>query len=611
MPTVDIHPDELRELTGHEEKGDDELIADLFSLGLEYEGETEEGEFELEFAPDRLDRLSVEGVARSLRYQYGDARGVYVPTTNSPDWTIEVEESVPDERPYVTGAILRGVDLDDDGLKSLIQVQEKLHATMGRGRAKGAIGVHDLTMLKGSPATEGNPSIRYVGVEPDGDRFVPLESDAELTPGEVLEEHPTGRTYADLVSEYDRYPAIYDDIGLFSFPPVINGRRTEVTTDSRDLFVEMTGTDQWTIDKMLTIVCYAMAARGATIEEVTVEYSDEELVRPDLSTKRKRVEHDRIETTLGIDLDPEEVIDLAERSGLDAELAEGDGRVAGGEAELAEGRGARDGVELAEGAGRGAGDEEGAAGGGTVRYDVTIPPYRVDVLHPVDVIDDLGRAYGFNDLEPTYPDVGTVGGRHERSRLERAARDALVGLGFEDLLTFHLLSEEANFDRMELVPDDEADVFGAGRPATITEPYSEEYTILRTWVLPSLLMVLENNTHRAYPQDLVDIGFAARIDERENTGITESRHVAAVLARHDAAYEDAKSRLQALARTFDVECETPPIEHPTFVPGRAAAVVVDGEEAGVIGEVHPRVLVEHDLELPVAAFEFDLEALAD
>jgi len=46
---------------------------------------------------------------------------------------------------------------------------------------------------------------------------------------------------------------------------------------------------------------------------------------------------------------------------------------------------------------------------------VTIPPYRVDVLHPLDVIDDLGRACGFNELEPRYPDVGTVGGRHERS----------------------------------------------------------------------------------------------------------------------------------------------------------------------------------------------------
>jgi len=603
MPTVDVDPEELRELTGYEEKGDDELIEDLFALGLEYEGETEDGEFELEFAPDRLDRLSVEGVARSLRYQYGDSRGVYVPETNSAEWTITVDDSVPEERPYVTGAVIRDVNLDDEALESLIQLQEKLHATMGRKRAKGAIGVHDLTMLKGrdalrpsdrsssaerssansratkprddgdeprdESATEGNPTVRYTGVEPEGDRFVPLEADQGMTPAQVLTDHETGRTYADLVDGCDRYPAIYDDIGLFSFPPVINGRRTEVTTDSRDLFVEMTGTDQWTIDKMLTVVCYALSARGATIEEVRVEYSDDKLVRPDLSTKTKTVPHDRIETVLGVDLDPEEVIDLAERSGLEAQTDEDDD--------------------------------------GELVYDVTIPPYRVDVLHPVDVIDDLGRAYGFNDLEARYPEIGTVGGRHERSRLESATRTALVGLGFQDLLNFHMINEHENFERLELSPEDDA--YGAGEPATIKEPYSEDYTALRTWVLPSLLMVLENNTHRAYPQDLAEVGFTARLEEGRNTGVSESRHVGGVLTRHDAAYEDAKARLQALARNFDASLETPPTDHPSFIEGRTAAVVIDGEEVGVVGEVHPTVLVEHDLEVPVAAFEFDLGAL--
>ncbi|MFC7214398.1 phenylalanine--tRNA ligase subunit beta [Saliphagus sp. GCM10025334] len=588
MPTVEIDPDELRELTGHEEKGDDDLKSDLFGLGLEYEGRTDEGEFELEFAPDRLDRLSVEGVARSLRYQYGDARGVYVPTTNAHDWTIVVDDSVPDERPYVTGAVIRDVDLDEAALESLIQLQEKLHATMGRKRAKGAIGIHDMTMLKGSAATEGNPTIEYVGVEPDEDRFVPLDSDRELTPADVLEEHQTGKTYADLVSEYERYPAIYDDLGLFSFPPVINGRRTEVSTDSRDLFVEMTGTDQWTIDRMLNIVCYALSARGATVEEVAVEYPDQRVVRPDFSTKTKTVPHARIESILGIDLEPEQVIDLAERSGLEAERPD---------------RSETAGAVLD---GNDGGDEDGED---PLTYEVTIPPYRVDVLHPLDVIDDLGRAYGFNDLEPRYPDVGTIGGRHERSRLENAARTRLVGLGFQDLLNFHMISEVENFDRMGLAPDDDA--YGAGESATIKGPYSEDYTMLRTWVTPSLLMVLENNTHRRYPQDLAEIGFAARVDDAENTGVGEGWYVGAVLARHDAAYEDAKSRLQALVRSFGGDLETPPTEHPSYIPGRTAAVVIDGEEVGVIGELHPEVLVEHDLEVPVAGFEFDLEVLAE
>ena len=579
MPVVDIDPDELRELTGHEEKGDEDLKSDLFGLGLEFEGETEDGLLQFEFGPDRLDRLSVEGVARSLRYQYGDDRGVRVPDTNDADYTFVVDEDVPDERPYVTGAIIRGVDLDEAGLDSLIQLQEKLHATMGRKRAKGAIGIHDLTMIKGEVLSEdsGGNSITYTGIDPEGDTFVPLDSDREMTPAEVLEDHPTGETYADLIADYDRYPAIYDELGLFSFPPVINGRRTEVSTDSRELLVELTGTDQWTIDRMCNIICYALSARGATIEDVEIEYADRTLVRPDFEVDTKSVTHDRIETMLGVEFETEEVIDLFERSGLDAVVAD--------DAD--------------------ASDE--AADAETV-YEVSIPPYRTDVLHPLDLVDDVGRAYGFDELEPRYPDIGTVGGRHERSRLEAATRNALTGLGFEDLLNFHMSSEDETYDRMNVEPG--TDYLGGGDPVEITEPYSEDYTILRQWALPSLVMVLENNTHRAYPQDLAEVGLVAERDDDVNTRVRERRHVAGVLARHDATYEDAKARLQAICGDFDVDLETPPTEHPSFIDGRAASVVIDGDAVGVVGELHPSVLVEHDLELPVAAFEFDLSALA-
>ena len=632
MPVVEVDPDELRTLAGAGDKPDAELKEDLFSLGLEFEGETEDGGFELEFAPDRLDRLSVEGIARSLRYQYGHDRGIYVPETNDAEWAIEVDGSVPEERPYVTGAVVRGLDLDESRLESLIQLQEKLHATMGRGRAKGAIGVHDLAMLKGqrigdeggetdgTGATNATKTITYRGVAPDGDRFVPLDGDSDHTPAEVLETHPTGDEYADLVEGLDRYPAIYDDIGLFSFPPVINGTRTEVDEGSRDLLVEMTGTDQWTIDRMLAIVCYALDARGGRIEDVEVRYGDRELLRPDLSTETKRVAHNRIERTLGIDIPGTDVVDLLERAGLDAAPADSD--PSRGASDDGPSHDASDDIDLEAVPTRtdtpdtAAGRSDTALDDATqpvtddddaLTYEVEIPPYRVDVLHPADIVDDVGRAYGFNELDPTYPNVSTVGGRHATSRLEDATRDALVGLGFEDLLNFHMTNEAELFDRMGLSPGDDA--LGASDPPTITEPYSEAYTVLRTWALPSLLMVLENNTHRAYPQDLAEIGLVAGVDPDEPTGVEEHRSVAGALARTDASYEDAKARLQALANAFDTPLSTPPTTHPSFIDGRAAEVVLDDEPVGVVGELHPKVLVEHDLELPVAAFEFRLDGL--
>jgi len=568
MPVVDVDPDELRTLTGRE-KTDDELKDDLFELGIEYEGDTEDGKLRLEFEADRLDRLSITGIARSLSHHYGDLTGIHVPDTNSPEWTIEVDESVPDERPYVTGAVVRGLDLDETDLEAIIQLQEKLHATMGRKRAKGAIGVHDLTMLKGRAVGDTSKSIRYVGIEPEKDRFVPLDSDAAMTPAEVLTDHPTGREYAERVEDYERYPAIYDDIGLFSFPPVINGARTEVSTGSRDLFIELTGTDQWTIDKMLTILVYALDARGGQVESVEVSYPDQELVRPDLSVSTMSLTHDRIENTLGLDLDSEDVEDLLARAGL--EVAEEETQLEAGE------------------------------------YEVRIPPYRVDVLHPVDLVDDVGRAYGFNQLVPRYPDVSTVGERTEASRHEEAVRDLLVGLGFEDLLNFNLTNPGELFDRMNLEAGQDA--YGAGQPPELFESYSEDFTVLRTWLLPSLLQVLENNTHRSYPQHLSEIGFVAEVDESTVTNVAEGRSVAAVVAGPDATYETAKGRLQALAKNFGAELATPETEHPSFIDGRVADVMIGGTNVGVIGELHPAVLVEHDVEVPVAGFEFDLEAL--
>jgi len=219
----------------------------------------------------------------------------------------------------------------------------------------------------------------------------------------------------------------------------------------------------------------------------------------------------------------------------------------------------------------------------------------------------VGRAYGFNKLVPRYPEVSTVGGRAESTRFERAVRSALVGAGFEDLLNFHMTNRAENYERMRV--EEGSDCLGGGRAPTIEEPYSEDYTVLRTWALPSLMMVLENNTHRAYPQDLSEVGFAAEIDESLETKVAEHETVAAVVARHDASYEDAKAKLAAVVDQFGADLETPPTEHPSFIDGRAAEVVVDGESVGVIGELHPAVLVEHDLEVPVAGFEFRADAL--
>ena len=555
MAVVEVDPEELRRLTGRDLSRDD-IIDELFALGVEFEGEGDDG-MEFEVVPDRPDRLSVEGLARSLRYQFGDDRGVAVPDVGKSDYKISVEGVL--ARPYIVGAVVRDVDLTGGVFDSLIQLQEKLHGTLGRRRNKGAIGVHDLTMLKGEEFV-------YSDVAPDGETFVPLEiGDAEareMTPREVMEAHPVGKEYARILEGAERVPAIYDDLGMFSFPPVINGKRTEVREDSRDLLVEMTGTDEWTVDKMLNILVYALSDRGATVEEVEIEYDDRRTLKPDLSTESKTVEHDRIESMLGTEFGADDVVDYLERSGMDATVEERDDATV---------------------------------------YDVTVPPYRTDVMHPVDVVDDVGRAYGFNEMEPRYPDVSTVGGLTDSTRLENTVRKQLVGLGFQDLLNFVLTNDDDCYDAMRRDTPDDA--------VRIPNPYSEDYNVVRGWLLPSLVSVLANNTHRGYPQNLAEVGFCAVQDDDENTGVREETHVAGVVCGSDAGYEEAKSRLVSLVEDFDTTLETPPTEHPSFIDGRAASVVIDGEDAGITGELHPEILAEREILQPVAAFEFEIDAL--
>ncbi len=563
MPVINVHPDDLRKMVD-KDITNEVLKNDLFTLGLEFDGEGDDGSFNLEFAPDRLDRLSIEGIAFSLRYYYGLNRGVFVPRTNPPTWEIEVKSPVPCSRPKVTGAIVRGIKLNDSALRSIIQLQEKLHDTIGRNRQKGSIGIHDLSLLKGIENSDRISTIIYRPIDPSEHSFVPLGLKIKLTPEEVLEEHPTGKKYKKLLEHDETYPAFFDSVGLFSFPPIINSSRTEVTTDSRDLLIELTGSDQWTIDHMLNIICYALEFRGGIIEEIVIKHQNSTVSKPDLSLETKYLTHSHIEKVLGTEFSQETILDLLERSGLDAHFKD-------------------------------------------PGYEVIIPPYRVDVLHPLDIIDDIGRTFGFDNLKPRYPNVATIGGRSSHSNLERTARRILVGAGFEDLLNFNLTNEINNFSKMNL--DGVSDDYGNYKPVKIIEPYSEEYTIIRTWTLPSLLTVLENNTHRAYPQNLTEIGFTSYINTDRDSGAEEIYTIAAVSAHSQSSYEDAKSRLQFLCHQFNKKLHTPPTNHPSFIPGRTASIIIDGEACGVLGELHPKVLAEHGVELPASAFDFRIKSL--
>ncbi len=148
-------------------------------------------------------------------------------------------------------AVIRGVTFDDESIQSIMSLQESLHWAVGRGRSKVAIGIHDLDTVK--------PPFRYIA-SPRSRKFVPLDYTEEMSMDEILEKHPKGRDYAKIVRDFPLFPLIVDrDDHVLSFPPIINGERTRVTIETKNILLDTTGTDRRAVGVAVNIICTAMA----------------------------------------------------------------------------------------------------------------------------------------------------------------------------------------------------------------------------------------------------------------------------------------------------------------------------------------------------------------
>ena len=224
----------------------------------------------IEFFPDRPDLLSTEGVARALRAFTEQKLGLIDYEIIPPTTQMFISSEVLEIRPSISAGIVRGVTLDDVAIKSLMELQEKLHVTLGRKRKKVSIGIHDLSKLEGP--------FSYDTCSPHEPAFVPLQKDYEMTPQEILEEHPKGIEYAHLLSEFNKYPIIKDSNDeVVSLPPIINGAFTTITEDSTDVLIDVTGLDDNAVESCLNIVAAALVERGGVIEQIELRFPSENL----------------------------------------------------------------------------------------------------------------------------------------------------------------------------------------------------------------------------------------------------------------------------------------------------------------------------------------------
>ncbi|KXB07180.1 hypothetical protein AKJ54_00615 [candidate division MSBL1 archaeon SCGC-AAA382K21] len=545
MPTIEVDLSDLNRLLG-EKLSLEELRNPLQNLGIEIEGMTAEG-LKLEVQHNRPDLYGVEGVARALRGYLGIETGVPEYELKEPDMKLEVDSSLEGLRPVAVMAVIENAEFDDASLKAIMDLQEKLHKILGRERQKISIGAYDLDGIE--------PPIRYTTTPPDGINFVPLEFDEKLSPQEILETHPKGREYSHLVEEFDRYPILLDSAeNVLSMPPIINSHTARVTASTEKIGVDVTGINEKVANEAMNVIMAAATEREFDIRAVEVEYPDRQFQTPRLVEEERCFDLDQANAWLGLDLSQKEVVEIIERMRYDF-----------------------------------IGKEDGD-------LRVKVPFYRSDLMHGVDLFEDIAVGFGYDKLEPVLPPIETTGEPNSVEEISVIARRALTGLGFTEVIPYMLTNSRLNFEMMRT----------EGEAVTIKNPVSEEYTILRTWLLPGLMDVLRQNRHHKLPQKIFEVGDVVLLDGGSETGAKNVRRAAGAIIGEESDFTYIRSIAESLLRELQTDWTLKPYNHPSLLEERAAEFLVDDENIGFVGEVHPEVILNFELEHPVAVFELDL-----
>jgi phenylalanyl-tRNA synthetase beta chain len=229
---------------------------------------------------------------------------------------------------------------------------------------------------------------------------------------------------------------------------------------------------------------------------------------------------------------------------------------------------------------------------------VQVPCYRVDVMHPIDAVEDVAVAYGYNNIEPLWRDLPTTGSARPQQRLINIARELMVGAGYQEVLNYTLTNPDSLFTKMNQQPTPTVDL---ANPKLVT------MTCLRNWLLPELIEFLSVNQSVAFPQKIFELGKVTLLDEAAETKTRDEDWLVAAVSHANANFSEIKASLDSLFLNIGVNWQIASVSHPSFIEGRAGTVMVDGLAVGVVGEVSPLVLEAWKLENPTAAFEVNLQ----
>ena len=557
MPTIDMDVAEFEKMLGIEFHGDMAKLDDILSLvksEVKLFNEKENiASIELKDT-NRPDLWSPEGLARTLRSYIGLEKGMRHYSAEKAIVDIQVDPRLKDIRPYIACAEVKNVKLTDAIIRGLMHLQDKLDRTYGRSRQKTSIGLYNLDLIK--------TPLNYTVANPAEFSFVPLSFSEKMTLSEILEKHPKGQEYGHIVNKFPVYPILLDaDKKVLSFPPIINSNDLgRVTEENQNILIEVTGTLKQTVINTLTLVTSALIDRGGKPYSANIFYSDKKIpeVTPDFGSRKLSLNVAYANKILGLKLTAKQMADLLLTAGL-------------GVAQV---------------------DEDALT--------VNVPCYRIDVMHPIDLVEDVAVAYGYNNIEPIWRDLPTTGAARPQQRLTDVSRELMVGAGYQEILTYTLTNPENLFGKMNCKKAETVDIYN---PKVVT------MTCLRSWLLPGIIEFLSVNQSVAFPQKIFELGKVTLIEEAKETKTKDEEWLSAATSHASAGFSEIKACLDAFLINLGVNWKIKPVSHPSFIEGRTGAVIVNGEEVGVIGEVNPCVLEAWKLENPTAAFEINLQKI--
>jgi len=569
MPTISIFKADLESLLDSDHKRRAISIEDLEDWLMLVKGELkghnqETGELRVELQDsNRPDLWCCEGIARQIRIKRKGKLKPYpfLAKKAKTPLRLSVAPGMEQVRPYVAACAARGYRVTEEGLAQLIQTQEKLADIFGHKRKTVSIGLYQLQKIQ-FPVT-------YELVKPDDARFTPLGMETVMTLSEILMVHPKGLEHGHILAGQSRLPILRDARNQpLSFPPIINSREIgEVRVGDDQLFVEVTGTDLSMVVLTLNIFAANLADRGATIEPVEVQYPKktslgQRVVTPQDLGKPRTIKIDTIERALGQKLGEKTVKQALETYGYDVSV-------------------------------------------GKASVQAKLPPYRQDLMHAMDVVEDVAMSCGYGSFAPEMPAQFTVG---SLSRIEQAsdrARELMVGLGFQEIISNILGSPEQYRDAMCLAETE------WGTMVEVENVMSLSFSCLRQWMLPSLLRVEAASNRAFYPHRLFEAGDVAIPDAAHELGSRTETVLGAMIAHATAHFSEIHSCLDVLMYHVGNEYSLEPVQHPSYLEGRAGRILVAGCPVGVIGEVHPEVLERWQIGVPVVAFDVNLTILSE